>query len=159
MFFTQSAILAYSIGGLGQGKSQACVTNVTVQDVFLQDTENGVRIKTWQVSDTNALNLSFQLKQSLCSGYRRARGNYRTPSFIQHRRAEVGCILEVIVLLVDLIPIFVCPSDLRRTTHKSIGDQVYLGCMRGTLMNIQQLNPPVASYKSAPKVTVHCWSA
>jgi hypothetical protein len=58
-FFTYSATLAYSIGGLGQGKSQACVTNVTVQDVLLQDTENGVRIKTWQVSNTNALNLSF----------------------------------------------------------------------------------------------------
>lgn len=79
MFLTYSATLAYSIGGLGQGKSQACVTNVTVQNVLLQDTENGVRIKTWQVSHTNALNLSFQLKRFLRSGYRRARGNYRTP--------------------------------------------------------------------------------
>ncbi|XP_024402435.1 polygalacturonase At1g48100 isoform X2 [Physcomitrium patens] len=37
-----------SIGGLGQGGSQACVSNITVQDVLIKDTQNGVRIKTWQ---------------------------------------------------------------------------------------------------------------
>lgn len=87
MLITFSAILAYSIGGLGQGKSQACVTNVTVQDVLLQDTENGVRIKTWQVSDTNALELCFQLKRFLHGGYLRARGELSYHSFIQHSLA------------------------------------------------------------------------
>ncbi|XP_022935210.1 polygalacturonase At1g48100-like [Cucurbita moschata] len=37
-----------SIGGLGRDQTKACVSNVTVRDVKLQNTMNGVRIKTWQ---------------------------------------------------------------------------------------------------------------
>ncbi|XP_073048896.1 polygalacturonase At1g48100-like [Primulina eburnea] len=37
-----------SIGGLGKDNTKACVSNVTVRDVILQNTMNGVRIKTWQ---------------------------------------------------------------------------------------------------------------
>ncbi|XP_073130983.1 polygalacturonase At1g48100-like isoform X2 [Henckelia pumila] len=37
-----------SIGGLGKDNTKACVSNVTVRDVILRDTTNGVRIKTWQ---------------------------------------------------------------------------------------------------------------
>lgn len=46
-----------SIGGLGQGNSQACVSNITVQDVLIQNTQNGVRIKTWQVMRTKIAHL------------------------------------------------------------------------------------------------------
>lgn len=38
-----------SIGGLGRDNTKACVSNITVQNVALQQTMNGVRIKTWQV--------------------------------------------------------------------------------------------------------------
>lgn len=37
-----------SIGGLGKDNTKACVSNITVRDVILQHTMNGVRIKTWQ---------------------------------------------------------------------------------------------------------------
>ncbi|KAK1383827.1 Glycoside hydrolase, family 28 [Heracleum sosnowskyi] len=37
-----------SIGSLGKDNSRACVSNITVRDIKMHDTENGVRIKTWQ---------------------------------------------------------------------------------------------------------------
>ncbi|CAN6724476.1 unnamed protein product [Malus baccata var. baccata] len=37
-----------SIGSLGEGNSQACVTNITVSDSIIKNSDNGVRIKTWQ---------------------------------------------------------------------------------------------------------------
>jgi polygalacturonase len=39
-----------SIGSLGKGKSEARVAGVLVDRVFLHDTTNGLRIKTWQTS-------------------------------------------------------------------------------------------------------------
>lgn len=38
-----------SIGGLGKDSTKACVSNVTVKDIIMHNTMNGVRIKTWQV--------------------------------------------------------------------------------------------------------------
>lgn len=38
-----------SIGGLGKDASRACVSNITVRDINMHNTMNGVRIKTWQV--------------------------------------------------------------------------------------------------------------
>lgn len=37
-----------SIGGLGRDNTKACVSNITVRDVNMHNTMNGVRIKTWQ---------------------------------------------------------------------------------------------------------------
>ncbi|KAK4779653.1 hypothetical protein SAY87_015759 [Trapa incisa] len=37
-----------SIGSLGRGNTKACVSNITVRDVNMHNTMNGVRIKTWQ---------------------------------------------------------------------------------------------------------------
>ncbi|KAM7277342.1 hypothetical protein ACFE04_019208 [Oxalis oulophora] len=37
-----------SIGSLGNHKSRACVSNITVRDSTIKQTDNGVRIKTWQ---------------------------------------------------------------------------------------------------------------
>ncbi|GAB4839775.1 hypothetical protein Ancab_020485 [Ancistrocladus abbreviatus] len=37
-----------SIGGLGRGSTKACVSNITVRDITVQNTMTGVRIKTWQ---------------------------------------------------------------------------------------------------------------
>ncbi|KAA0058542.1 polygalacturonase [Cucumis melo var. makuwa] len=37
-----------SIGSLGVRNSRACVTNITVRDSVIKDSDNGVRIKTWQ---------------------------------------------------------------------------------------------------------------
>nr|XP_016504584.1 PREDICTED: polygalacturonase At1g48100-like [Nicotiana tabacum] len=36
-----------SIGSLGKDNTKACVSNITVKDVVMQNTMNGVRIKTW----------------------------------------------------------------------------------------------------------------
>lgn len=41
-----------SIGSLGKQNTKACVSNVTVRDVTIQNTLTGVRIKTWQVNFT-----------------------------------------------------------------------------------------------------------
>ena len=38
-----------SIGSLGKDNTRACVSNITVRDVKIQDSLTGVRIKTWQV--------------------------------------------------------------------------------------------------------------
>ncbi|XP_052204851.1 polygalacturonase At1g48100-like [Diospyros lotus] len=37
-----------SIGGLGKDETKACVSNITVRDINMHNTMNGVRIKTWQ---------------------------------------------------------------------------------------------------------------
>ncbi|KAA8533157.1 hypothetical protein F0562_033310 [Nyssa sinensis] len=37
-----------SIGGLGKENTKACVSNITVRDIIMHNTMNGVRIKTWQ---------------------------------------------------------------------------------------------------------------
>ncbi|KAL0887907.1 hypothetical protein Bca101_011890 [Brassica carinata] len=37
-----------SIGGLGKENTKACVSNITVRDVTMHGTTNGVRIKSWQ---------------------------------------------------------------------------------------------------------------
>ncbi|KAK9191867.1 hypothetical protein WN943_020483 [Citrus x changshan-huyou] len=37
-----------SIGSLGKDNTKACVSNITVRDVMMHNTMNGVRIKTWQ---------------------------------------------------------------------------------------------------------------
>lgn len=37
-----------SIGGLGKGNTKACVSNITVRDIMMHNTMNGVRVKTWQ---------------------------------------------------------------------------------------------------------------
>ena len=44
-----SRCYAHSLGGLGRGQTQACVSNVTVHDVTIKNSQNGLRIKTWQV--------------------------------------------------------------------------------------------------------------
>ncbi|KAE8716549.1 pantothenate kinase 2-like [Hibiscus syriacus] len=37
-----------SIGSLGKDNTKACVSNITVRDIIMRNTMNGVRIKTWQ---------------------------------------------------------------------------------------------------------------
>ncbi|KAG8498517.1 hypothetical protein CXB51_004915 [Gossypium anomalum] len=37
-----------SIGSLGRDNTKACVSNITVRDIVMHNTMNGVRIKTWQ---------------------------------------------------------------------------------------------------------------
>ncbi|OMP00109.1 Glycoside hydrolase, family 28 [Corchorus olitorius] len=49
-----------SIGSLGKSKSWAQVHNVFVDGAFISNTENGVRIKTWQGGSGYAANMKFQ---------------------------------------------------------------------------------------------------
>ncbi|KAJ7953579.1 Polygalacturonase [Quillaja saponaria] len=48
-----------SLGGLGKYKSAACVSNIVVQDISMQNTLYGVRIKTWQGGIGTVKNVSF----------------------------------------------------------------------------------------------------
>ncbi|KAK9108102.1 hypothetical protein Syun_024113 [Stephania yunnanensis] len=48
-----------SIGGLGRDNTKACVSNVTVRDVVMRNTMNGVRIKTWQGGSGSVQNVMF----------------------------------------------------------------------------------------------------
>ncbi|GMN42529.1 hypothetical protein TIFTF001_011735 [Ficus carica] len=48
-----------SIGGLGKDNTRACVSNITVRDVKLQNTLTGVRIKTWQGGSGSVQNVMF----------------------------------------------------------------------------------------------------
>lgn len=49
-----------SIGSLGKGKSEARVAGVLVDRVFLHDTTNGLRIKTWQGGSGFAQAIKYQ---------------------------------------------------------------------------------------------------
>lgn len=48
-----------SLGGLGKDKSAACVSNIVVQNISIQNTLSGVRIKTWQGGIGSVKNVSF----------------------------------------------------------------------------------------------------
>ncbi|EEF43154.1 polygalacturonase At1g48100 [Ricinus communis] len=49
-----------SIGSLGVHNSQACVSNITVSNAIIRDSDNGVRIKTWQGGTGCVSGISFQ---------------------------------------------------------------------------------------------------
>ncbi|KAL0004287.1 hypothetical protein SO802_011848 [Lithocarpus litseifolius] len=48
-----------SLGGLGKDKSVACVSNIIVENISIQNTLSGVRIKTWQGGIGSVKNVSF----------------------------------------------------------------------------------------------------
>ncbi|CAN1310846.1 Polygalacturonase At1g48100, partial [Linum perenne] len=48
-----------SVGSLGRGKTTACVSNILVENVSLQNTLAGVRIKTWQGGVGSVKNVTF----------------------------------------------------------------------------------------------------
>ncbi|XP_042390959.1 polygalacturonase At1g48100-like [Zingiber officinale] len=49
-----------SIGSLGVHNSQACVTNVKVRNARIRDSDNGLRIKTWQGGTGSVSGISFE---------------------------------------------------------------------------------------------------
>ncbi|KAI3866181.1 hypothetical protein MKW92_017716 [Papaver armeniacum] len=49
-----------SIGSLGVHNSQACVSNITVRDSVIRNSDNGVRIKTWQGGMGSVTNINFE---------------------------------------------------------------------------------------------------
>ncbi|WCJ23232.1 Pectin lyase-like superfamily protein [Euphorbia peplus] len=49
-----------SIGSLGVHNSQACVSNITVSNAMIRDSDNGVRIKTWQGGTGSVSGIHFE---------------------------------------------------------------------------------------------------
>ncbi|XP_009769209.1 polygalacturonase At1g48100 isoform X1 [Nicotiana sylvestris] len=49
----------FSIGGLGNDNTKACVSNITVRDSTLHNTLTGVRIKTWQGGSGSVQGIMF----------------------------------------------------------------------------------------------------
>ncbi|TYG55535.1 hypothetical protein ES288_D09G281400v1 [Gossypium darwinii] len=49
-----------SIGSLGVHNSQACVSNITVRNAVIRESDNGVRIKTWQGGTGSVSGISFE---------------------------------------------------------------------------------------------------
>lgn len=49
-----------SIGSLGAHYSQACVANITVRNTIIRESDNGLRIKTWQGGTGCVSGLSFE---------------------------------------------------------------------------------------------------
>ncbi|KAE9594879.1 hypothetical protein Lal_00013237 [Lupinus albus] len=49
-----------SIGSLGVHNSQACVSNLTVRDTNIRESDNGLRIKTWQGGTGSVTRLKFE---------------------------------------------------------------------------------------------------
>ncbi|KVH99771.1 Glycoside hydrolase, family 28 [Cynara cardunculus var. scolymus] len=49
-----------SIGSLGVHNSQACVSNITVRNAVIHDSDNGVRIKTWQGGAGSVTGIAFE---------------------------------------------------------------------------------------------------
>ncbi|VVA35767.1 PREDICTED: polygalacturonase [Prunus dulcis] len=48
------------LGSLGKGNSKACVTNITVSDSTIKNSDNGVRIKTWQGGSGSVSEVTFK---------------------------------------------------------------------------------------------------
>ncbi|KAK7303639.1 hypothetical protein RJT34_14550 [Clitoria ternatea] len=49
-----------SIGSLGVHNSQACVSNLTVRNTIIKESDNGLRIKTWQGGTGSVTGLKFE---------------------------------------------------------------------------------------------------
>ncbi|KAL7144556.1 hypothetical protein ABFS83_07G020200 [Erythranthe nasuta] len=49
-----------SIGSLGVHNSRACVSNITVKNIIIRDSDNGLRIKTWQGGAGSVSGISFE---------------------------------------------------------------------------------------------------
>ncbi|XP_022930280.1 polygalacturonase At1g48100-like [Cucurbita moschata] len=49
-----------SIGSLGVHNSQACVSNITVRNAVIRESDNGVRIKTWQGGSGTVSDILFE---------------------------------------------------------------------------------------------------
>ncbi|KAJ8435749.1 hypothetical protein Cgig2_003171 [Carnegiea gigantea] len=49
-----------SIGSLGVHNSQACVSNITVRGAMIKNSDNGVRIKTWQGGSGSVSDIFFE---------------------------------------------------------------------------------------------------
>jgi polygalacturonase len=49
-----------SIGSLGKAGSRACVANITVRNAVIRQSDNGVRIKTWQGGSGSVSAVSFE---------------------------------------------------------------------------------------------------
>ncbi|KAE8658285.1 Polygalacturonase [Hibiscus syriacus] len=49
-----------SVGSLGVHNSQACVSNITVRNTVIRESDNGVRIKTWQGGTGSVSGISFE---------------------------------------------------------------------------------------------------
>ncbi|KAM0954558.1 putative endo-polygalacturonase [Dioscorea sansibarensis] len=53
-------IYLYSIGSLGKQNTHACVSNITVKNAVIKNSDNGVRIKTWQGGSGAVSSVKFQ---------------------------------------------------------------------------------------------------
>ena len=49
-----------SIGSLGVHNSQACVSNITVRNVVIRESDNGLRVKTWQGGSGSVSGIRFE---------------------------------------------------------------------------------------------------
>ncbi|GMY27997.1 polygalacturonase At1g48100 [Fagus crenata] len=49
-----------SIGSLGVHNSQACVSNISVRNAVIKESDNGLRIKTWQGGTGSVTDISFE---------------------------------------------------------------------------------------------------
>ncbi|XP_059433755.1 polygalacturonase At1g48100 [Corylus avellana] len=49
-----------SIGSLGVHNSRACVSNITVRNAVIKESDNGLRIKTWQGGTGSVTGISFE---------------------------------------------------------------------------------------------------
>lgn len=58
-FIHRNPISSCSIGSLGDGNSRACVSNITVRDSIIKNSDNGVRIKTWQGGSGSVSSITF----------------------------------------------------------------------------------------------------
>lgn len=60
MTSTNNCHVVCSIGSLGVHNSQACVSNITVTNALIKNSDNGVRIKTWQGGAGSVTGISFE---------------------------------------------------------------------------------------------------
>ncbi|KAE8698310.1 Detected protein of unknown function [Hibiscus syriacus] len=94
-----------SIGSLGVHNSQACVSNITVCNTIIRESDNGVRIKTWQGgTGSECLNQKSAVHVTDIQ-YRNIKGTYdvRTPP-IHFACSDTMACTNITMAEVELLP-------------------------------------------------------
>lgn len=85
-----------SIGGVGEEGTKACVSDITVRDVIMQNTLTGVRIKTWQVKQL----IITLIQCCMCKNHQRVK-NYQNRTILVNLFRDLHTILSA-----QLEPVF-----------------------------------------------------
>lgn len=139
-----------SIGSLGKANSRACVSNISVRDSVIKQSDNGVRIKTWQGGAGSVSNVTFSDIQM---------DNVRNPIIIdQYYCLSKDCLNQTSAVYVSDVSYsnIIGTYDVRSPPlHFACSDSV--PCTNLTLSQVHLL--PASSQVTHHLADPFCWNA